>query len=107
MSERHTYPDRYPPGSHWSITVAWQILDALPPAVLDPTQRAYLAGLISGALMKAAKDGLIVSEALAHLPKLKQGTKPAICHKCGKDLHGRVPHDAEQVTCFRCSEGGA
>lgn len=28
--------------------------------------------------------------------------KPAICHKCGKDLKRTVPDDATDVTCFAC-----
>jgi len=30
--------------------------------------------------------------------------KQAICHKCGKVLKGKVPDDAEEVTCFKCCE---
>jgi hypothetical protein len=31
-------------------------------------------------------------------------SKKAICCKCGKDLEGTVPDDAEEVTCFKCNE---
>lgn len=31
-------------------------------------------------------------------------SKPAICHKCGKNLKRRVPDDAEEVTCFACDK---
>lgn len=34
----------------------------------------------------------------------RSDTKPAICHKCGKNLKGKVPIDAEEVTCFECCE---
>lgn len=72
MKER-TYPSDYPPGSHWAVTAAWQILDTLPPGTLDEVQRAYIAGLISGALVSAAKNGpLGGTDALTALPKLKQ-----------------------------------
>lgn len=30
--------------------------------------------------------------------------KRPICSKCGKKLKGRVPDDAEEVVCFKCSE---
>lgn len=30
--------------------------------------------------------------------------KQAICHKCHKNLGGQVPDDAEEVTCYKCSE---
>lgn len=30
--------------------------------------------------------------------------KLAVCHKCHKDLGGKVPDDAEEVTCYKCSE---
>lgn len=31
-------------------------------------------------------------------------TKDAICSRCGKDLHHRVPIDATNILCFKCSE---
>jgi hypothetical protein len=80
VSEQHAYPSRYPPGAHWSSDVAWNILDTLPVGALDDAQRAYLAGLIAGSLMRAAKEGPIApwsrppslaSEALSKLPKLR------------------------------------
>lgn len=30
-------------------------------------------------------------------------TKTPICEKCGKVLKGRVPIDAEHITCFFCA----
>lgn len=50
---KHEYPSSYPPGCHWAITEAWRILDSLPVNTLDISQRSFLAGMISGALMKA------------------------------------------------------
>lgn len=63
----HTYPDRHPraPGSHWSTMTAWEILDTLPPGTLNLTERSTIAGLISGALVSAAKNGPVASEMLA------------------------------------------
>lgn len=31
-----------------------------------------------------------------------EGTKPAVCSKCGRDIGLRVPADATDVTCFDC-----
>jgi hypothetical protein len=42
---------------------------------------------------------------LAKESKMKRSrSKPAICCKCGKNLGGHVPKDAEDVTCFACCE---
>ena len=39
--------------------------------------------------------------------KVAMTTKQAFCCKCKRKLDGRVPLDAEQVTCFTCdNEGG-
>lgn len=46
------YPDRHPRGSYWATTIGWDILDRLPPGRLDNAERAYLCGLIGGALSK-------------------------------------------------------
>lgn len=35
---------------------------------------------------------------------MKQKMKQAICHKYHKDLGGKVPEDALEVTCYKCSE---
>ena len=48
----HTYPDRYPPGTHWSLDAAWEILDTIKPGVIPDDVRALLAGMISGRLMQ-------------------------------------------------------
>lgn len=53
----HTYPSNHPPGSYWATDLGWQILDTLPVGVLGSVQRAYLCGLIAGALDKYARDG--------------------------------------------------
>jgi hypothetical protein len=66
----HTYPDRHEPGQDWCSDVAWEILDVLPPGVLDGVQRAYVSGLIAGSLSKAACEGPIQS--LGNPPKFKR-----------------------------------
>ena len=49
---QHTYPDRYPPGTHWASDAAWEILDTIKPGVISDDVRAFLAGLIAGRLMR-------------------------------------------------------
>lgn len=44
------YPGRHPKGSYWATDIGWDILDRLPIGTLDNAQRAYLCGLIGGAL---------------------------------------------------------
>lgn len=66
--ETHTYPSKYPPGSHWAVTEAWSILDVLPPGTLDQEQRALIAGMIAGTLVR------IASESLAALTPLSRET---------------------------------
>lgn len=44
------YPSRHPRGTFWASDIAWDILDRLPVGTLDNVQRAYLCGLIAGAL---------------------------------------------------------
>lgn len=51
MSEQHTYPSEYPPGTHWASDAAWEILDRLTPGAISDDVRAYLAGSIAGRLM--------------------------------------------------------
>jgi hypothetical protein len=65
----HTYPDRHPPGSHWSTDVAWEILDVLPAGLLNEVQRAFVCGLMAAALDEAASKGPITPR--GSLPKLK------------------------------------
>ena len=55
--ERHyypaeAYPSRHPKGSFWATDMGWDILDRLPVGTLDNTQRAYICGLIAGALIR-------------------------------------------------------
>jgi hypothetical protein len=51
MSEpKHTYPSRYPPGTHWATDEAWRILDFVKPGIIPEDVRAYLAGAITGLL---------------------------------------------------------
>jgi hypothetical protein len=52
MTKTHEYPSLYPPGQHWAIDAAWEILDTLTPGVLSIEARSLLAGMIAGRLMK-------------------------------------------------------
>jgi hypothetical protein len=52
MPDDHHYPDRYPPGTHWAVDAAWEILDKIKPGVLPDDVRAFLAGQIAGRLVK-------------------------------------------------------
>ena len=45
-----TYPSRHPPGSRWSTTAAWAILDLIKPGIIPDDVRAFLAGSIAGRL---------------------------------------------------------
>lgn len=54
---KHEYPSSYKPGQGvWFVDEAWRVLDSLPPGVLSVERRAYLAGLIGGALVKAVQE---------------------------------------------------
>jgi hypothetical protein len=65
MSE-HKYPSNYGPSVHWATDMAWEIMDTLPVGVLTMEQRCFLAGQITGMLIKErlrggyseARDGL-------------------------------------------------
>ena len=46
------YPSRHPKGSFWATDIGWDILDCLPVGTLDNEQRAFICGLIGGALSK-------------------------------------------------------
>jgi hypothetical protein len=50
--EQHQYPSNYPPGTHWAIDAAWEIMDTLKPGVLSLDARSLLAGMIAGNLMR-------------------------------------------------------
>jgi hypothetical protein len=50
------YPSNYPPGKHWAIDRAWEILDTLPKDTMSDENRAWLAGVFAGALMKAGNE---------------------------------------------------
>lgn len=52
MDGMHEYPDRYPPGTHWAVDAAWEILDTIKPGVISVEVRAFLAGQIAGRLMR-------------------------------------------------------
>lgn len=56
MAEEHTYPSSYPPGSHWAVTEAWRILDTLPPGALSDEIRVFLAGMITGTLIRFREE---------------------------------------------------
>ena len=49
---QHTYPSKYPPGTHWAIDAAWEILDSIEPGIMSDDIRAFLAGQIAGRLMQ-------------------------------------------------------
>jgi hypothetical protein len=49
------YPSAYTPGAHWALDEAWNIVDTLPEGVLSNEQRVWLAGVITGALLKRSR----------------------------------------------------
>lgn len=53
---QHSYPDAFPPGSHWAADEAWSILDSIKPGAIDDDIRAYLAGQIMGTLLRIVRD---------------------------------------------------
>ena len=53
----HEYPSNYPPGTHWAIDVAWEILNVIKPGVLSTDARSLLAGMIAAALMRERHEG--------------------------------------------------
>jgi len=55
MDKKHPYPSRYPPGTHWAIDEAWEILDQLPVGMLPDDWRFLIAGQIAGKLMSTRK----------------------------------------------------
>jgi hypothetical protein len=55
QTPQHSYPNSYQPGTNWATDEAWKILDALPPGRLTELERAYLAGLIAGTLLRCAR----------------------------------------------------
>lgn len=52
MSDTHEYPPDYPPGKHWSIDAAWEILDSIKPGLIPQDIRCFLAGQIAGRLVQ-------------------------------------------------------
>lgn len=53
MAEEHTYPSRYPKDSAIpEVREAWKMLDMVTPGIIPPDVRAFLAGIIAGALMR-------------------------------------------------------
>jgi hypothetical protein len=63
MSEKHTYPSDYPPGTHWAVDEAWAILDMLAPGVLDADHRNFLAGMIAGTLERVRDEAISATRA--------------------------------------------
>lgn len=61
---KHEYPSGHGPGSRLSATVAWSILDQLPPTAMKRWHRFMLAGLIAGALEKVFMHAGITIETL-------------------------------------------
>jgi hypothetical protein len=57
QGQQHEYPSNYPPGKHWAIDAAWEILDTLKPGVLSIEARSLLAGMIAGRLTKERERG--------------------------------------------------
>lgn len=56
---KHEYPSKYgpgKPGAHPAVEEAWAILDTVKPGVIPLDVRSWLAGLITGALIRTAKD---------------------------------------------------
>lgn len=52
----HIYPSEHLPGSHWAVTEAWTIVDAIKPGVLSEDVRCYLAGTIAGTLVRLRQE---------------------------------------------------
>lgn len=59
----HEYPPAYPPGKHWSIDAAWEILDTLKPGLIPQDARCFLAGQIAGRLAQERQKLMAVLEA--------------------------------------------
>jgi hypothetical protein len=54
---KHEYPRGWEPGAHWASDEAWRVLDILMPGHLSLPARELLAGAMTGALIKAYKQG--------------------------------------------------
>lgn len=54
---QHTYPPDYPPGTHWALDEAWAILDTFRPGGMTDDMRSLLAGMITGTLLRLAREG--------------------------------------------------
>lgn len=55
MTAEHTYPRNYGPGSTWSATMAWGILDQAPPGAIPERVRFMLGGELAGAFEAAVQ----------------------------------------------------
>lgn len=56
-TKAHAYPSNYPKGSYWATDEAWEILDRIEPGIIPDDVRCYIAGAITGVLVKyAGKD---------------------------------------------------
>lgn len=61
MTDKHTYPPKYLPGTHWATDAAWEILDMLKPGAISAEDRAWLAGCIAGRLVRERRDVLMAA----------------------------------------------
>lgn len=53
---KHTYPSRYPKGSHWATDLGWKILDQIEPGAIPDDTRMLLAGQIAGLAVRMESD---------------------------------------------------
>lgn len=60
--EEHTYPAHYPPGAHWATDAAWEMLDMLVPGAISLENRALIAGMIAGRIMRERDRAARVAE---------------------------------------------
>jgi hypothetical protein len=52
MTEEHQYPSEYGRGVNPALDEAWDILDTIKPGVIPVDVRAWLAGMITGLLIR-------------------------------------------------------
>lgn len=72
---QHTYPPDYGPGSSWALDEAWAILDTFTPGTLPDDTRCWLAGRITGMLLRLAREGRLQPPSRARAPQaVPEGT---------------------------------